>query len=136
MAIAITNVSPNRTIPSGLTSAGPRIYSGIVECVFRGDHPDADGVTRDTLTFNVGRVNLPSVTSPPVEASCVVSLASIAYDGALNNALWAVDRADVTQLVNIDRGSGTADLEVVARLAVRGPTGLILRVSYIVFFPR
>src|SRR5262249_40934258 len=123
-----------KTIPTSLAAGGLHIYSGIVECAFRGNHPDADGVTRDTLTFNVGRVNFPGISSP-VEASCVVSLASLAYDGAVSNALWAVDRAEVTSFVNVDSGSGTADLQVVAYLAVRGPNGLILRVNYIVFFP-
>src|SRR5947208_3668575 len=134
MAIIVTDVIPNKTIPTALATGGLHIYSGIVECVFRGDNPDEDGVTRDTLTFNVGRVNLPSVSSP-VEASCVVSPASFGYDGIIGNALWAVDQAEATSFVNVDRGTGTADLQVVAHLAVRGPNGFILRVNYILFFP-
>ena len=69
-------------------------------------------------------------------ASCVVSLASFAYDGAASNLLWAVDAANVTAFVNEDRGSGIADLQVTANLAVKGPNAMILRVNYIVFhFP-
>jgi hypothetical protein len=135
MAISVTSVIPNQTIPTGLAAGGLHIYSGVVECVFRGANPDPDGVTRDTLTFNVGRVNFPGLTVPPV-ASCVVSLASIAYDGVVNNALWAVDQTEVTSFVNVDAGSGTADVQVVAHLAVRSPNGVILRVNYILFYPQ
>ena len=66
-------------------------------------------------------------------ASCVVSLASFAFDGAVNNALWAVDGASATSFVNLDRGTGTADLEISADLAVRGPNGTVLRINYVVF---
>jgi len=65
-----------------------------------------------------------------------MSLASFAYDGTVNNALWAVDNTSVPAFVNVDSGSGTADLQVVGNLAIRGPNAVILRVSYIVFhFP-
>jgi hypothetical protein len=131
MAITVIAVQPNQTIPPNLVDNPPHIFSGIVECVFRGDHADADGVTRDTLSFTVGRVNLN--TEPPV-ASCVASLASIAFDGSVSNALWAVDYTEVPSFVNVDRGSGTADLQVVVHLAVRGLNDLILRVNYIVFY--
>lgn len=60
-------------------------------------------------------------------ASCVVSLASFAFDGPVTNALWAVDGATVTAFVNVHRGSGTADLQVTADLAVRGASGIVLR---------
>jgi hypothetical protein len=101
-----------------------------VECVFAGN---ASGdVTRDTLSFTVGPVNFPGATAPPV-ASCTMSPASIAYDGPVDDALWAVDGTAVPAFVNIDRGSGTAHLQVVGRLAVRGLHGIILRVNYIVF---
>jgi hypothetical protein len=63
-----------------------------------------------------------------------VSLASFGFDGEGRDALWAVDRAEVTNFVNADKNSGTAELEVVADLAVRGREGLILRVNYIVFY--
>ena len=71
--------------------------------VFKGNSNDA--VLRDTLTFTVGRVNFPGSTTAPV-ASAVITPASIAYDGAVNNALWAVDSASVPSFVTIDRGSG------------------------------
>ena len=63
-----------------------------------------------------------------------MSPASIAYDGIVSNALWAVDSASVPAFVNIDRGTGTADLQVVGNLAVRGLNGVFLRVNYIIFF--
>jgi hypothetical protein len=134
MAIQITSVDPNRTIPDSPSQPGLHIFSGVVECVFKGDNPGPDGITRDTLSFTVGRVNIPGITEAP-DASCVVSLASIAFDGYVNDALWAVDRTEVTEFINIDRGSGTADLQVVAHLAVRGASGIILRVNYVLFYP-
>ena len=81
----------------------------------------------------MGRVNLGTATEPPT-AGCVMSPASIAFDGPVDNALWAVDGAAVTNFLNVDSGSGTADLEVVANLAVRGLHGIILRVNYAVFY--
>ena len=135
MAITVTSVDANQTIPPSLAQGGLHVYSGIVECVFRGDHPDADGVTRDTLTFLVGPVSFPGSSGTPV-ASCTVSLASFAYDGVVTNPLWAVDRTEVANFVNVDSGSGTAQLQVVAHLALRGPSGLVLRVNYILFYPQ
>jgi len=131
MAISVTAVIPNQNIPSSLGIGGLHVLSGIVECVFKGDSSGA--VVRDTLSFTVGRVNLGTGGTPV--ASCVMSPASIAFDGAVSNALWAVDSAQVTNFLNVDRGSGTADLQVVANLAVRGSNGIILRVNYIVFYP-
>ncbi len=132
MPITVITVHPNPTIPPTLAMGGMTVLSGIVECVFKGT--GSGDLTRDTLIFTVGRVNLGS--SPTPTASCVVSLASIAFDGAVNNALWAVDGASVNQFVNLDRGSGTADLEITANLAVRGGNGIVLRVNYVVFqFP-
>jgi hypothetical protein len=129
MAISVIAVHPNQTIPRSLAVGGITILSGIVECLFTGN---ASGdVNRDTLTFDVGPVNLS--IDPPI-ASCTMSLASFAYDGAVNNALWAIDSASVQGFVNVDRGSGTAHLEVAGNLAVRGPTGIILRINYIVFY--
>jgi hypothetical protein len=130
MAIAVLAQIPNRNIPTSLALGGLEILSGIVECVFKGD---ATGIARDTLTFNVGRVNLPGSTDTPI-ASCIMSLASFAFDGPVNDALWAVDSAEVPAFLNEDRGSGTADLQVVGNLAVRGLNGVILRVNYIVFY--
>ena len=132
MAISVITVHPNPAIPPSLALGGMRVLSGIVECLFKGA---ATGeVTRDKLIFRVGRVNLGTGGTPT--ASCVASLASFAFDGTVNNALWAVDGATVTAFVNLDSGSGTADLEVTADLAVRGLNGIVLRVNYVVFqFP-
>jgi len=131
MAISVIAQSPGQTIPPSLAIGGVAILSGIIECVFKGDN--SGGVTRDTLTFTVGPVNFPGLTAAPT-ASCVMSPASFAYDGPVSDALWAVDGAQVTEFVNVDSGSGTADLQVVANLAVRGLNGIILRVNYVVFF--
>lgn len=132
MPISVIAVHPNQTIPPSLALGGVRILSGVLECLFKGA---ATGeVTRDTLTFNVGRVNLGTGVGPT--AGCIMSLASFAYDGTASNVLWAVDGANVTGFLNEDRGSGTADLQVTGSLAVRGLDGMVLRVSYIVFhFP-
>ena len=129
MAISVIAAHPNHTIPPSLAVGGLTILSGIVECVFKGDTPGA--ISRDTLTFTVGPVNLGPVGPT---ASCTMSLASFAYDGAVSDALWAVDSARVPAFVDVDRGSGTAQLEVVGNLGVRGPNGIILRVNYIVFY--
>ncbi len=131
MAISVTAVLPNHTFPSNLAAGGLTILSGIVECVFKGN--TTEEITRDTLTFTVGPVNFPGITEAPT-ASCVISLTSFAYDGIVSNALWAVDSASVPAFVNVDSGSGTADLQVVGNLAIRGPNGVILRVNYIVFY--
>ena len=130
MAISIVALIPNQTVPPGLAQGGLQIFSGVIECVFKGD--PSGGIARDTLTFAVGRVNLGS-SDPPV-ASCTMSPASFGYDGAVNNALWAVDGIQGIELINEDRGSGTADLQITANLAVRGRNGLILRVNYVVFY--
>ena|SRR6266851_1173251 len=132
MAISVIAIHANQPIPPSLGLGGMRILSGVVECVFKG--AATGGVTRDTLTFNVGRVNLGTGVGPT--ASCIMSLASFAYDGAVNDALWAVDGATVSGFVNEDRGTGTADLQVTGNLAVTGVNGIILRINYIVFhFP-
>jgi hypothetical protein len=94
--------------------------------------PLRGGSVDHTMSFTVGRVNFPGLTVPPM-ASCTMSPASIAYDGAVTNALWGIDSAQVPSFVNIDSGSGTADLQVVANLAVRGSNGMILRANYILF---
>jgi hypothetical protein len=131
MTISIVSVTPNPTVPRELTAPiALRIFSGVIELVFKGN---SNEVLRDTLNFTVGRVNFPGLTTSPV-ASAVVSPASIAYDGAVNNALWAVDSASVPSFVNVDSGSGTADLQVVAQLGIRGLNGIILRVNYTVFY--
>ncbi|HWW03500.1 MAG TPA: hypothetical protein VNZ64_27605 [Candidatus Acidoferrum sp.] len=130
MAISVDNIIPNPTIPPRVAQGGLQVLSGIVECRFRGD---VAGTGRDTLTFNVGPVIFTGQSAPPI-ASCTVSLASFGFDGAGSDALWAVDSAEVTNFVNQDKSSGTADLEVVANLAVRGEAGLILRVNYSLFY--
>jgi hypothetical protein len=124
MAIAVTALHPNTTIQA----PGLSIYSGVAECLFVGP---ATGIARDTLSFIIPNPRI-SMVHQPVEASCVVSLASFAFDGPVNDALWAVDGTSVTT-VNEDRGTGTAQLEVFANLAVRGLHGLILRVNYSVY---
>jgi hypothetical protein len=131
MTIAIEFITPNQTVPEGLTAPiALQIFSGVIGSVFKGNSDD--NILRDTLTFTVGRVNLSP--GPLPVASAVVSLASIAYDGAVHNALWAVDNATVTEFVNLDSGSGTADLQVIANLAIRGLNGGVLRVNYTVFY--
>jgi hypothetical protein len=131
MTISIVSISTNQTVPQGLTAPiSLQIFSGVIELAFKGN--SNDGILRDTLTFTVGRVNLGPTTTPI--ASAVISLASIAYDGTVNDALWAVDSATVPSFVNLDSGSGTADLQVVAQLAIRGLNGVILRVNYTVFY--
>ncbi len=130
MAVSLTRVTPNPTVPPGVSPGGLQIFSGVVECHFRGDYA---GTGRDTLTFTVGPVAFTGQSGPPT-ASCTVSLASFGFDGEGRDALWAVDSTEVTNFVNVDKSSGTADLEVVADLAVRGREGLILRVNYIVFY--
>ena len=125
MAISVNAVIPNQSISKN----GLHIFSGIIECVFKG--PANGGIGRDTLTFTVGRADL--VSGPPV-ASCTMSPTSFGFDGAVNDALWAVDGIGAIGFVNEDRGTGTADLQVVANLAVRGRNGLILRVNYILFY--
>jgi hypothetical protein len=68
----------------------------------------------------------------PVQASGIVSLASFGYDGPVADPLWAVDRTTVST-TNEDRGTGTAQLQVFADMAVRGLNGLVLRVNYSVY---
>lgn len=133
MAISVISVNPNGTVPLVFPENGifgMSIFSGIVEFVFKGD--DTGDVTRDTLSFPLeGRVVLSGLDEPI--ASCTMSPASFAYDGVVNNALWAVDSASVGY-ASLDRGSGTGTLEVVGNLAVRGLNGILLRVNYAVFF--
>jgi hypothetical protein len=124
MAISANVILPNPTIPV----PGLSIYSGIVECFFKGP---ASGISRDTLSFIITDPRISLVIQTP-QLSCVVSPASFAFDGAVNDALWAVDSSSVST-VNEDRGSGTAQLQVFANLAVRGLNGLILRVNYSVY---
>jgi hypothetical protein len=132
MAILVTAIHPNQTITLGPAASGLHVFSGVVECVFKGDASGA--VVRDTMSFAVGRVNFPSgLTSPPV-ASCTMSPASIAYDESVADALWAIDGTQVPGFANIDRGTGTADLQVIANLAVRGTNGMVLRANYILFY--
>jgi hypothetical protein len=131
MTIAVLAQLPNQNIPPSLGLGGLMILSGVIECVFKGNNDGS--IARDTLTFNVGRVNFPGSATTP-RASCIMSVASFAFDGPVTDALWAVDSAEVTSFHNVDSGSGTADLEVVGHLAVRGANGTILRVNYTVFY--
>ena len=124
MAIIAGALHPNPTIQV----PGLSIYSGIVECLFKGP---ITGISRDTLSFIITEPRISLVIQPP-QASCIVSLSSFAYDGAVSDALWAVDSTSVG-VVNEDHGSGTAQLEVFANLAVRGLNGVILRVNYSLF---
>jgi len=110
------------------------IFTGVVECVFKGN---AAGIARDTLSFNIQDPNEEEADLSVdifsfFGASGTVSLASIAHDGPVNDALWAVDATSVG-LTNLDRGSGKANLQVTASLAVRGSNGIVLRTSYTVF---
>src|SRR5215471_17228218 len=98
MAISVIAQIPNQTVPPGLALGGLQIFSGIIECVFKGG--PGNGIARDTLSFTVGRVNL---SSNPA-ASCTVSPASFGYDGSVSDALWAVDSTQIAGLVNEDRG--------------------------------
>jgi hypothetical protein len=124
MAISVTSVNANQTIQA----PGLSIYSGVVECVFKGG--DA-AITRDTLSFVIAEPRI-SLVFQPVQASGLVCLASFGYDGPVTDALWAVDRTSVST-TNEDRGSGTAQLQVFADVAVRGLNGLILRINYSVY---
>ena len=124
MAIAVTSVNPNQTIQA----PGLSIYSGVVECVFKSEEAT---ITRDTLTFVLPdpRINL---VFQPVQASSVVSVASFGFDGSAGNPLWAVDSTSVAP-INEDRGTGTAQLQVFADLAIRGQNAFIVRVNYSVY---
>ena len=124
MAISVTSVNANQTIQA----PGLSIYSGVVECVFKSG--DA-AIARDTLSFVITEPRI-SLVFQPVQASGLVSLASFGYDGPVTDALWAVDRTSVST-TNEDRGSGTAQLQVFADMAVRGLNGLILRINYSVY---
>jgi hypothetical protein len=124
MAITAQVLHPNPTIQV----PGLSIYTGVVECLFKGP---ATGIARDTLSFIITEPRI-SLVIQPVQASCIVSIASFAYDGAVNDALWAVDSTAIS-VVNEDRGTGTAQVQVFADLAVRGLNGIILRVNYSLF---
>ena len=95
---------------------------GSIECVFKGG---GLGVSREVLEFLIPD---PKGHSPNLiieidgfqTASATVSLASFAYDGPVTDALWAVDFAHARLATNEDS-------------AVRGLSGIILRVNYIVF---
>ena len=124
MAISVTSVNANQTIQA----PGLSIYSGVVECVFKGG---GAAIARDTLSFVITEPRI-SLAFQPVQASGLVSLASFGYDGPVTDALWAVDRTSVST-TNEDRGSGTAQLKVFADIAVRGLNGFILRINYCIY---
>jgi ethanolamine utilization microcompartment shell protein EutS len=132
MSIAIVSLSPIN--PTVQASGDLTIFTGIVQCAFNGS---PDGVTRDSLSFllrdpNEELADLRIGIDQFKRASATVSLASIACGGSVNDALWAVDSATVN-LANLDRGTGTANIQVVAMLAVIGTSDVILRVNYTVF---
>src|SRR5262245_46221746 len=107
MAVEFIALNPNPTIQV----PGLCIYTGIVQCLFRGN---GVGVTRDTLSFIVTEPRISLVIQPP-QIACTMSPASIAYDGAVSDALWAVDSTAVST-VNEDRGTGTAQMQIFASL--------------------
>jgi ethanolamine utilization microcompartment shell protein EutS len=132
MSIAIVSIGPIN--PTVQAAGDLTIFTGIVQCVFRGAPSD---ITRDTLSFllrdpNEELAELRIGIDQFRRASATVSLASFAYDGNVNDALWAVDSASV-DLANLDRGTGTANVQVTAALAVRGVNDIVLRVNYSVF---
>ncbi len=132
MSIGIVSLSPIN--PTVQASGDLTIFTGIVQCAFNGS---PSGITRDSLSFllrdpNEELADLRIGIGQFKRASATLSLASIAYDGSVNDALWAVDSASVS-LANLDRGTGTANIQVAAMLAVRGLNGVILRVNYTVF---
>lgn len=140
MSIAVLRINPKPAIqavslpPPFAVKAEVTIFSGTIECVFKGT---ATGTTQDTLSFNILDPNtvkgaLRIDIARFLDASGTVSLASLAYDGVVNDALWAVDDT-IVGLVNEDSGTGTANVQVSASLAVRSANGIILRVNYIVF---
>jgi hypothetical protein len=132
MSIAIISLSPIN--PTVQATGDLTIFTGIVQCAFSGS---PSGVTRDSLSFllrdpNEELADLRISIAEFKRASATISLASMAYDGNVNDALWAVDSATVN-LANLDRGTGTANINVLAMLAVRGTNDVILRVNYTVF---
>ncbi len=140
MSISVVGNFTNPAIQATHISQPPNpntdvtIFTGVVECVFKGAASD---IARDSLTFNIPDPNTEE-TDLRVDigsffgASGTVSLASFAYDGVVTDALWAVDSTSC-MLVNLDRGSGTGNVQVSANLAVRGASGIILRVNYTIF---
>lgn len=132
--MSVENLGFARRNPTVQVSGDLTIFSGIVECVF---HGTPTGIARDSLSFFL-RDPINELSDLRIEiarfkrASATVSLASFAYDGAVSDALWAVDSASA-ELANLDSGTGTASIEVSADLAVRGGNGVILRVNYTVF---
>jgi hypothetical protein len=141
MAIQILGIEPSRTTLQATRVGTPpdvnrelTIFTGVVLIAFKGTSPGPDGVTRDVLAFNLRdpneeladlRISLLAFQG----ATCSLALASLAYDGPVTDALWAVDDSSA-QLTNIDRGTDTANIQLSAGLAVRGVNGIILRVSY------
>lgn len=140
MTIQILGIEPAPTLQATRVGTPPdvnrelTIFTGVVLIAFKGTSPAADGVTRDVLAFNLRdpneelaalRINLTSFQG----ATCSVALTSLAFDGPVTDALWAVDGSSAG-LANEDRGSGTANIQVSAALAVRGVNGIVLRVSY------
>ncbi len=141
MPIQILGIEPSRTTLQVTRVGEPpdvnretTIFTGVVRIDFKGTSPGPDGITRDVLAFNLRNpknenVDLRVSMLAFQGATCSLGLASLAYDGPVTDALWAVDNFSV-HLANEDRGSHTASGQLSAGLAVRGVNGIILRVSY------
>lgn len=141
MTIQILGVEPNRTtLQATRVRTAPdvnrdlTIFTGVVLIAFKGTSPGPDGITRDVLAFNLRDPNeeladLRVSTLAFQGATCSMGLASLAYDGPVTDALWAVDDFSAG-LADEDRGTHTASIRLFAGLAVRGANDIILRVNY------
>jgi hypothetical protein len=141
MTIQILGIEPSRTTLQATRVGTPpdvnrelTIFTGVVMIAFKGTSPGPDGIARDALAFNLRdpneeladlRISLLAFQG----ATCSMSLASLAYDGPVTDALWAVDDSSAG-LANEDRGSGTANIQLSAGLAARGDNDIILRINY------
>lgn len=124
MAIVASAIHANPTIQV----TGLSIYTGIVECLFE---ELGTGISREILSFIITepRINL---TSQPVQATCVLSLANVDRDRGVSDGLWAINNASVAT-INEDCGPGKAQLQVLVDLAIGGLNEVILQVNYSVF---
>jgi hypothetical protein len=122
MAISVISVHPNQAIPPSLALGGMRILNGVVECLFKGA-PTGD-VTRDTLTFNVGRVNLGTGVGPT--ASCTMLLASFAYRAGVR---YRVFQSKAVQLVGAGKTVDFSSGGVLFTTSEPLPTGRLVEIS-------
>lgn len=141
MTIQILGIEPSRTTLQATRVGTPpdvnrelTIFTGVVMIAFKGTSPGPDGIARDALAFNLRdpneeladlRISLLAFQG----ATCSMGPASLAYDGPVTDALWAVDDFSAS-LANEDRGSGTANIQLSAGLAARGDNDIILRINY------